>query len=159
MNKIYFVNKQKTHKITKEMRALLKKAISQALLDESTIAPSSAEISVTFTDDAGIKELNNTYRGIDKATDVLSFPMYEREDFPLPDTGECEVLGDIVISCERAAAQAQEYEHSVDREMTFLTIHSVLHLLGYDHELSNEDDEDMCRRQKTILEKIINIEE
>ena len=98
------------------------------------------EVSITFTDDEGIHLLNRQYRHVDRPTDVLSFPMDE------PD-----VLGDIVISLERAAAQAEEYGHSFQRETAFLCVHSMLHLMGYDHEISPEDETDMFTRQEQIL--------
>lgn len=116
--------------------------------------PYDAEVSVTFCDNEYIRGLNNEFRGIDKHTDVLSFPMYDNGEF---DENECSmgaVLGDIVISIERAKEQAAEIGNSFHREVAFLTIHSVLHLLGYDHERSPEDEEDQCRRQKAIIETI-----
>lgn len=116
--------------------------------------PYDAEVSVTFCDNEYIRGLNNEFRGIDRHTDVLSFPMYDNGEF---DEGECSmgaVLGDIVISIERAKEQALEIGNSLHREIAFLTIHSVLHLLGYDHERSPEDEEEQCRRQKAIIEKI-----
>ena len=112
--------------------------------------PFDAEVSLTFCDNASIRAKNAKFRGKDTATDVLSFPMYEREELQHPD--ELPVfLGDIVISVERAAEQAKMLGHSTEREEVFLAIHSVLHLLGYDHERSPEEDEDMCRRQREIL--------
>ena len=109
-------------------------------------------MSLTFTDNEGIRELNREYRGIDRETDVLSFPMYdfaggEKPEPPFPAT-----LGDIVLSLEKAQAQADEYGHSFERETAFLCVHSTLHLLGYDHELSDDDDRDMRRRQDGIME-------
>ncbi len=112
--------------------------------------PYECQLSFTFTDDKGIAEINKEFRNIDSATDVLSFPMLEpsepgditgiTEDDPDyfdPDTGEL-LLGDIVISVERAYAQASEYGHSIKREIAFLTAHSMLHLLGYDHMTDDE---------------------
>ena len=116
--------------------------------------PYDAEVSVTFCDNEYIRGLNNEFRGIDKHTDVLSFPMYDNGEF---DENECSmgaVLGDIVISIERAKEQAAEIGNSFHREIAFLTIHSVLHLLGYDHERSPEDEEEQCQRQKAIIETI-----
>lgn len=101
------------------------------------------EVSLTLTDDAAIHELNRTYRHVDRATDVLSFPM-EDDD----------LLGDIVISLERAQCQAQSYGHSFARECGFLFVHSVLHLLGYDHERSEAEEKDMFARQEAILQSI-----
>ena len=108
-------------------------------------------ISLTFVSDRIIKDINRDYRGINKATDVLSFPMSERADLSDCFDGERYQLGDIVVSLERARAQAELYGHSFEREVAFLCVHSTLHLLGYDHERSEEDDEDMCRRQREII--------
>ncbi len=116
--------------------------------------PYDAEVSVTFADNEYIRSLNNEFRGIDRQTDVLSFPMYDGGEF---DENECSmgaVLGDIVISLERAREQAEEIGNSFYREVAFLTVHSVLHLLGYDHERSPEDEEIQCEKQKAIMETI-----
>ena len=113
------------------------------------------EVSVTFTDDEGIRKLNRNFRKIDRATDVLSFPLFdfEGEGDALSDELD-DMLGDIVLSLERAEAQAEEYGHSFEREVAFLTVHSMLHLLGYDHETSEEDELDMRRRQTAIMEML-----
>ena len=106
---------------------------------------------MTFTDNEGIRQLNRLYRQIDRATDVLSFPMFSFED----ETEEVEgALGDIVISLERAKEQAETFGHSFEREVAFLCVHSMLHLLGYDHELGEEQDIDMRRRQSEIMERL-----
>ena len=111
------------------------------------------ELSVMLCTNNTIRELNRTHREKDSATDVLSFPMYTREEIegviPEEDTV---ALGDVVLSLERAREQAKELGHGFLREVAFLTIHSVLHLLGYDHELSEEEDARQCERQKEILE-------
>lgn len=132
------------------MTELLVRHAVRAALDYEHF-PFGAELSVTFTDGDGIRKLNREYRHKDAATDVLSFPIFDAEeenDVP----GEAVVpLGDIVLNLERAGVQAAELGHSIEREIAFLTIHSVLHLLGYDHERSEKDDEDMCRRQREIV--------
>ncbi|SCG83611.1 hypothetical protein DW1_2044 [Proteiniborus sp. DW1] len=104
------------------------------------------EISVTFVDDEEIRELNKEYRAVDKATDVLSFPLEENE-FDIPgDT----LLGDIVISAETAKRQSEEYGHSLEREIAYLTAHSMFHLLGYDH--MNEDEKLVMRdKEKKVM--------
>ena len=114
------------------------------------------ELSVSFVTNESIKKLNLEYREKDSATDVLSFPMYTREEIEeiVPEEEETVVLGDIVLSLERAAEQAEELGHGFLREVAFLTIHSVLHLLGYDHELSPEEDERQCIRQREIIEAL-----
>ena len=122
--------------------------------------PYEAEVSVTVVDDKEIQKINKTYRNIDKATDVLSFPMYQYEkaaDFDNlddsafnPESGEL-LLGAIVISAEKVTAQAKEYGHSKEREFAFLLVHSMLHLLGYDH-MEEEERLVMESKQKEILE-------
>ena len=115
-----------------------------------------AEVSVTFCDNEYIRKLNAEYRNKDRATDVLSFPMYDLEDeddVPLnPD--ESITLGDIVISIERAKEQAKAVGNSTIREIAFLAVHSTLHLLGYDHERSQEDEEAQCLAQREIMDKV-----
>lgn len=110
-----------------------------------------AEVSVTFCDNAYIKELNKKYRNVDKHTDVLSFPMYEDGDFDMTECISGAMLGDIVISLERAKEQAKEVGNGFLREVAFLAIHSTLHLLGYDHERSAEAEEEQCRAQREII--------
>ena len=125
--------------------------------------PYEAEVSLTLTDDEGIREINAAMRGINAATDVLSFPMlsYEKEgDFDFleeeseddfnPDTGEA-LLGDIVISIEHVYAQAEAYGHSLEREFAFLIVHSMLHLFGYDH-MEAEDAARMEEKQRMLME-------
>lgn len=110
-----------------------------------------AEVAVTFVDDPYIQQLNRDYRGIDRPTDVLSFPMSdEEEDVPIPDLTE--MLGDIIVSIPRAKAQAEEYGHSFQRELGFLLVHGFLHLLGYDHH-TEEEEREMFQRQEEILQR------
>ncbi len=124
--------------------ALLKRCITAALEAEGVGVP--CEVDVLITDDAGIHQINLEQRGVDAPTDVLSFPMFyftpgtppTEEDAELDPETELLPLGDMVISYERAAAQAEEYGHSVERELGYLSVHSVLHLLGYDH-MDGED--------------------
>ncbi len=112
------------------------------------------ELSVTFTDNRGIWELNREYRNVDRPTDVLSFPMYSFADDDVPPEGSLILLGDMVLSVERAEEQAAEYGHSLRREVAFLTVHSMLHLLGYDHETSEEDEREMFALQDSIMNEI-----
>lgn len=111
------------------------------------------EVSVTLTDDEHIHILNREHRNVDKPTDVLSFPQYDPEELECFTPGDELVLGDIVISLEHARAQATEYGHSYVREIAFLCVHSVLHLLGFDH-IEKEDEEAMLALQNEILEDI-----
>ncbi len=116
-----------------------------------------AEISFTFTDNENIREINRDYRNIDRATDVLSFPMLdfsEEIDFELEAEDGKVMLGDIVISLERAEEQAQELNHSLRRELAFLVAHSMLHLLGYDHVDDPEGERTMIEKQDSVLGKL-----
>lgn len=127
--------------------------------------PYEAEVNLTLTDNAGIQEINKNFRDIDRATDVLSFPMLnydtpgdfsfleeEREDDFNPDTGEA-LLGDIVISVDKVLEQAESYGHSTKREFAFLIVHSMLHLFGYDH-MEEEEAAIMEEKQKDILNRM-----
>lgn len=150
---IYTRNDQKKFEVTNALRSLCKKVITATLDDAEIDFP--CEISLTFVDNERIHELNKEYRGKDAPTDVLSFPLFEDGEIEYDDeTGEPAALGDIVISMERAASQAEEYGHSLEREVGFLCCHSVLHLLGYDHEVSKEDEEYMNETCEDILEDL-----
>lgn len=150
---IYFTNSQESFEVTYKLKMLVRHAVLASLEYEGFGADT--ELSVTFTDNEGIRAINAEYRGIDAPTDVLSFPLtdYEGVDFPVADEPESS-LGDIVISLERASEQAEEFGHSFEREVAFLTVHSMLHLLGYDHVNSDEEDAEMRRRQREILESM-----
>lgn len=123
--------------------------------------PYESEVNVVITNDEEIHKINQEYRGINKATDVLSFPMVEYEkpgefdwledygEYFNPETGEL-LLGDIMISIDHVWAQAQEYGHSVERELAFLSVHSMLHLCGYDH-IEEEDRKIMEEKQREIM--------
>ena len=150
---IYFENDQEKMTVTYKLQRLVRLAVEATLAYEAVARE--LEVSVTFTDDEGIQRLNRNYRKIDKPTDVLSFPLFDFEgDEDAISEEICDMLGDIVISLERAAAQAEEFGHSFEREVAFLTVHSMLHLLGYDHETSEEDELDMRRRQTAIMEML-----
>lgn len=112
------------------------------------------DLSVTFTDNDGIWELNRRFREVDRPTDVLSFPMYTFTEEDMPPKDEPVLLGDMVLSVEQAETQAEEYGHSLRREVAFLTVHSVLHLLGYDHETGAEDEREMFAIQDEIMTKL-----
>lgn len=146
--KLYFKNEQVAEKVSVMLRRLIKNAIKTTLEFENFYGE--CEVSVTFTDNEGIRVLNSEYRGIDSATDVLSFPL---NDFSSDEFEEDEeiALGDIVLSLEKAREQADTYGHSFEREVAFLCVHSTLHLLGYDHETGEEDENDMRYRQREIM--------
>ena len=111
------------------------------------------EVSVTLTNNEYIHTLNKQYRGIDRPTDVLSFALNESEEPDVEDGPDVNVLGDLVISVERAKEQAADYGHSVKREIAFLTVHGMLHLLGYDH-MEEEDRIEMEAEQRFVMEKL-----
>lgn len=133
-----------------ELEEAVEKAAAKALEYEGF--EKDCEISVSIVDDAEIRQINKQFRQIDRATDVLSFPQLTFEEGDEPERNENGeiLLGDVVISLERATAQAAEYGHSLKREVAFLTAHSMLHLMGYDHMEPGEEAE-MFRRQKEIL--------
>lgn len=152
-----------SQKLDFDYEVLLKRVIEGCLDYEE--CPYETEVNVLFTDDEEIRQINKEYRDIDKATDVLSFPSIEYDtpgDFSKleeniadsfhPETGEL-ILGDIVISVDRAKLQAQDYGHSIEREVAFLTAHSMFHLFGYDH---MEDSERiiMEEKQNKVMEKL-----
>ncbi|MGM9679948.1 MAG: rRNA maturation RNase YbeY [Eubacteriales bacterium] len=143
--RIYLTNDQDKVQLDPKDRNLIKSAIRNALKFEKF--ERNCEVSVTIVDNDAIRTLNREQRQIDRVTDVLSFPMFD-EDF---DDGEYAILGDIVLSAERAKEQAEEYGHSFQRELAFLTVHSVLHLLGYDHELGKAEESEMFQKQEQIL--------
>ena len=112
-----------------------------------------AEVSVTLTDDAHIHELNRIYRAVDRPTDVLSFALTESEEPEIVGAQGHDVLGDLVISLEHVAAQAEEYGHSPLRELSFLTVHGMLHLLGYDH-MEAAERQEMEEEQRHVMEEL-----
>ena len=129
--------------MTYALQMLVRRAILATLEYEKKDGHS--EVSVTFTDNEGIRAINREYREIDAPTDVLSFPLFEEVE------GK-RMLGDIVLSLEKCRAQAEEFGHSFERECAFLTVHSTLHLLGYDHVNGEEEEQDMRARQTAIVE-------
>ena len=152
--RIYFDNHQDKLPLTYRLKMLVREAIETTLDYEQYGNP--CEVSVSFVDNTEIRDLNKKFRGMDKSTDVLSFPLfdYEGESEEPPVDEMLGMLGDIVLSLEQADLQAKEYGHSFEREVAFLTVHSMLHLLGYDHETGEEDETDMFARQEAVLAKM-----
>lgn len=148
---IYFSNDQDKVKFGNRF-ALLLRHVAIAALEHEKVG-GKCELSITLTDDESIHVLNKQYRGIDRPTDVLSFPIIDFTENDKSDESY-KVLGDIVISLERAAKQGEELGHSTQHEAAFLCVHSVLHLLGYDHETGEADEKIMFDKQKQIIEKI-----
>ena len=152
MLRIYFENGQDKLPVTYNLKMLIREAIETTLNFEDF--QNACEVSVTFTDNEGIRELNKKFRGKDTPTDVLSFPLFDY-DGEMDEPAIDEIisnLGDIVISLERAKEQAEEFGHSYQRETAFLCVHSMLHLLGYDHELGEAEDREMRAKQTQIME-------
>lgn len=152
--KIEIICEQTNVKISDEFEKLIEKSICTVAGEMGV--PDDFEVAVTLVDDESIREINRDYRNIDKSTDVLSFPMFSfsepgvfAEDF----FEEENILGDIIISVETAIRQGMEYGHGTEREVAFLTVHSMLHLLGYDH--IEEDDRVLMReREEYFLDKL-----
>jgi len=141
--------------VSEQLEPLLRKVITAAL--EAEGMEDACEISVLITDDEGIHQINLEQREVDRPTDVLSFPMFDLEPGEHPDEEDADPetglipLGDMVISLERATEQAGEFGHSVEREVCYLTVHSVLHLLGYDHMDEGPMKAQMRQREEAIL--------
>ncbi|MDD6284639.1 MAG: rRNA maturation RNase YbeY [Firmicutes bacterium] len=147
--KVSISNKQKKVALPTGMRLLIRRCCNAVLTEQHF--DGDAEVSVTLVDDEAIRKLNHIHRSIDRATDVLSFPLGESGEYDINlDTGRKQ-LGDIVISVERALSQSQEYGHSFKREMGYLTVHSMLHLLGYDHVAGGAEAIDMRNHEETVM--------
>jgi len=149
---IFYSNEQDKLEPPADIEQLIEKCTRAALAEEEI--NEDAQVSVTLVDNEAIREINREHRDIDRATDVLSFPLGDEDSFDTdPETGAI-LLGDIVISLERAAEQAKEYGHSFYREVAFLITHSLFHLLGYDHVDSEEDEKLMFGKQDKVLEAL-----
>ncbi len=147
--KVNIFNKQKSFTLPTGTKLLIRKACIATLKLENF--ENSAEVDVSLVDDKAIKEINNEQRNIDAATDVLSFPLSENGNYDSnPATGAF-MLGDIVISVETALKQAELYGHGIEREIAFLTVHSMLHLLGYDHVNGGLEQAVMREKEEAVL--------
>ena len=148
------INYNKIEKMERE-EVIIKKVV-QAVLEEEKIVHE-LYINITLTNNEEIHIINKQYRDVDRPTDVLSFPMYERDEIPelrkKDNIFAEEILGDIIISIPKVKEQAEEYGHSFERELAYLTTHGMLHLLGYDH-MIDEEKEQMRKREEEILEKL-----
>ena len=149
--KIYF---EEGHAVPEELLQKMTEAAEYAVESENmhNLDKKRCEISVTFVDLDEIHELNKQYRGVDKPTDVLSFPQFDDLEEEIP--GVCEIcLGDVVICEQKAREQAEEFGHSFERELVYLFTHSVLHLLGYDH-MEDDEKKAMREREEEIMKQI-----
>lgn len=142
---IYYDDRQDDIKITDEIKNLIEKSIAAVLKVENL--HENVEVSVSFVGDEEIRDLNRDYRGVDKSTDVLSFPM--DDEFIIVSR----ILGDVIINTRRVMEQAEELGHSNERELSYLTVHSILHLLGYDH-MEDEDKKEMREREKLAMKEL-----
>ena len=146
------VNYNEIDKLPNEEK-LIKKVVKEVLSEENILA--NVDVYITLTNNEEIHKINFEYRNVDRETDVLSFPMYERNEIPkLKENTDDElemILGDIIISVEKVKEQAEEYGHSFERELAYLVTHGMLHLLGYDH-MIDEEKRIMRKREEEILE-------
>lgn len=131
MLKVNFSNRQRKTELPKNTKELVFSAIDAALTVENF--PKNSEVNVTFVSDKKIKEINSQFRNINSSTDVLSFPLGADGYYDINPENECYMLGDVIISIDHAIMQADLFGHGLDREIAYLTVHSVFHLLGYDH--------------------------
>ena len=152
--KIYvdFSDEQDKIKLDFDAEELVQKCTEQTLSEEEI--EDDAEVSVTFVDNEKIRALNKQHRDIDRETDVLSFPAFTDEGFEVNPENDAIILGDIVISLEKAKAQSEEYGHSMMRETALLIAHSLFHLLGYDHLDEGEEKAKMRAREKAIMKEL-----
>ena len=148
-NKVLISNQQKAVKVPSGLRILIRRACNAVLEFEKFDGP--AEVSVTFVDNPQIAELNAQYRNKPTPTDVLSFPLGQDGVYDINQETGCKMLGDVVISMERAVEQAELYGHPLQREVAFLTVHSMLHLLGYDHEAGGLEAVRMREKEEAVL--------
>lgn len=151
--KIFIDYNNEQDKLTppEDIEQLIEKCTAAALVEEDI--EDDAEVSVTLVDNARIREMNAEFREIDRETDVLSFPLGDENGFEVDPDTDAILLGDIVISLERANAQAEEYGHSFKREVAFLITHSLFHLLGYDH-MTEDEEKEMFAKQEKVLQKL-----
>lgn len=142
---VYYDDRQDHIIITDEIKNLIEKSIAAVLKVENL--HENVEVSVSFVGDEEIRDLNRDYRGVDKSTDVLSFPM--DDEFIIVSR----ILGDVIINTRRVMEQAEELGHSEERELSYLTVHSILHLLGYDH-MEDEEKREMREREKLAMKEL-----
>lgn len=148
---IEFINEQPLP-LPEKIYQQIEKCFETALADEGF--DDIAEVNLTFAEDEYVRKINREFREIDAVTDVLSFPLGDENGYDVnPETNRI-MLGDIVIAVERASRQAQEYSHSLERELCFLAVHSLFHLLGYDHEVGLAEESEMFSKQESVLQKM-----
>ena len=146
MYEISYLNVEKGQE---DWEAIVKKVLDKCF-EEEGLLDSKLIMTITFTTPEEIRKINKKYRKIDKATDVLSFPMFEKNEIANLDNTNEDILGDMVISIERVEEQAKEYGHSFERELAYMVVHSFYHLLGYDH-MTEEDKKEMREKEENVL--------
>ncbi len=139
----------------REYECIIKQVI-KACFKEENLIKKNVEINIILTIPEKIQEINKRYRNVDKPTDVLSFPMFEKEEVEIIQkngTSVPEILGDIIISIDQVKRQAEEYGHSIQRELAYMTVHGFYHIMGYDH-VENEEKIKMRNKEEKVLEKL-----
>jgi len=145
---VNFLDIEENREYAKHIKYILEECFKEEGLDKKNVY-----INVVLTNPANIKKINEEQRHIDKETDVLSFPMFEKDEIDKIENEFTDVLGDIVISVERVKVQAQEYGHSFQRELSYMVVHGFYHILGYDH-LEEKDKLEMRAKEENILNKL-----
>lgn len=145
---INFLNIEENKEYTETINKVLKKCFMEEDLEDKNLY-----INIVLTNPQNIRKMNKEYRSIDKETDVLSFPMFEKEELENREVSNLDILGDIVISIERVKEQAEEYGHSFERELAYMAVHGFYHLMGYDH-IDENDKIIMRQKEENILEKL-----
>jgi len=147
LQEINFLEIEEKEEYIEIIKKVFEACFKEEMLDENLY------INVILTNPENIKKINKEHRNIDKETDVLSFPMFEKEELESLKLNHLEVLGDIVISIERVKAQAEEYNHSFERELSYMLVHGFYHLMGYDH-MEEKDKKEMRQKEENILNKL-----
>ena len=148
ITEINFLDINEEQELIDILNNVFKECFREEKLDEKNLY-----VNIVLTNPINIRKMNKEYRNIDKETDVLSFPMFEKEELEKRNNFNQDILGDIVISIDRVKQQAQEYEHSFERELSYMAVHGFYHLLGYDH-MEENDKKEMRQKEETILQKL-----
>ena len=151
MNQLTDINYEQIEK-NKEYEELIQETVEKCFKEEK-LDKTDLYLSITLSNEEHIQKINKQTRNIDKSTDVLSFPMFEKEEIPKEKTGIPDVLGDIIICIKIIEKKAKEYEHSIERELAYMVVHGFYHLMGYDH-IEEQDKKEMRKKEENILSKL-----
>jgi len=151
MNQLTDINYEQIEK-NKEYEELIQETVEKCFKEEK-LDKTDLYLSITLSNEEHIQKINKQTRNIDKSTDVLSFPMFEKEEIQKEKTGIPDVLGDIIICIPIIEKQAKEYEHSIERELAYMVVHGFYHLMGYDH-IEEQDKKEMRKKEENILSKL-----